>query len=49
LAHHGAHVGGYFNTGWDLICNLIGAGAAGLVIAMSYPAVLRLDPAGTPP
>jgi Predicted membrane protein (DUF2238) len=35
LAHHGAHVGGYFNTGWDLICNLIGAGAGGLAIARS--------------
>jgi hypothetical protein len=33
LAHHGAHVGGYWNTGWDLVCNFIGAGAAGLVIA----------------
>jgi putative membrane protein len=35
LAHHGAHVGGYWNTGWDLVCNFIGAGAAGLVIARS--------------
>ena len=33
LAHHAAHAGGYWNTGWDLACNLIGAGAAGLVIA----------------
>ncbi|HUY44462.1 MAG TPA: DUF2238 domain-containing protein [Streptosporangiaceae bacterium] len=36
LAHHGAHAGGYWNTGWDLACNLIGAGAAGLVIARSH-------------
>ena len=36
LAHHGAHAGGYWNTGWDLVCNLIGAGAAGLVIAKSH-------------
>jgi hypothetical protein len=35
LAHHGAHAGGYWNTGWDLVCNFIGAGAAGLVIARS--------------
>jgi hypothetical protein len=35
LAHHGAHVGGYWNMGWDLVCNFIGAGAAGLVIAKS--------------
>ena len=36
LAHHGAHVGGYWNTGWDLACNVIGVGAAGLVIAKSH-------------
>jgi len=47
LAHHGAHVGGYFNTGWDLVCNLLGAGAAGLIIARSVR-VARLDPAGAP-
>jgi len=35
LAHHGGHVGGYWNTGWDLVCNFIGAGAAGLVLARS--------------
>jgi hypothetical protein len=35
LAHHGAHAGGYWNTGWDLVCNLIGATAAGIVIATS--------------
>ena len=35
LAHHGAHAGGYWNTGWDLVCNFIGAGAAGLVMARS--------------
>jgi uncharacterized membrane protein YjdF len=38
LAHHGAHVGGYWNTGWDLVCNVIGAGAAGVVIAKSHAA-----------
>jgi hypothetical protein len=27
--------GGYWNTGWDLISNFIGATAAGLVIARS--------------
>jgi uncharacterized membrane protein YjdF len=35
LAHHGAHAGGYWNTGWDLVCNLIGACTAGVVIAKS--------------
>jgi hypothetical protein len=35
LAHSGAHTGGYWNTGWDLICNFIGAGTAGLIIARS--------------
>ena len=25
LAHHGTHVGGYWNMGWDLVCNFIGA------------------------
>jgi putative membrane protein len=35
LAHHGAHAGGYWNTGWDLVCNLIGATTAGIVIATS--------------
>ena len=35
LAHHGAHAGGYWNTGWDLVCNCVGAIAAGLVIARS--------------
>jgi uncharacterized membrane protein YjdF len=39
LAHHGAHAGGYWNTGWDLACNVIGAGAAGLVIAKSHASV----------
>jgi uncharacterized membrane protein YjdF len=35
LAHHGAHAGGYWNTGWDLISNFTGATAAGLVLARS--------------
>jgi putative membrane protein len=47
LAHHGAHAGGYWNTGWDLICNFIGAGAAGIVIARSRSAAARPAPAGT--
>jgi len=46
LAHHGAHAGGYWNTGWDLVCNFIGAGAAGLVIARSRAGAA--GPAGTP-
>jgi hypothetical protein len=40
LAHHGAHAGGYWNTGWDLVCNAIGAGAAGLVIRKSHTAAV---------
>lgn len=28
MAHQGAHVGGYENTGWDLVANLAGALAA---------------------
>jgi len=32
VAHAGAHVGGYANTGWDLVCNVIGAVAAGVVL-----------------
>ena len=28
MAHHGAHVGGYDNTGWDLVSNTIGAMAS---------------------
>lgn len=35
LAHHGAHAGGYWNTGWDLVCNTIGTIAAGLAIGGS--------------
>ncbi|HET7018457.1 MAG TPA: DUF2238 domain-containing protein [Streptosporangiaceae bacterium] len=35
IAHHGAHVGGYLNTGWDLICNFIGASTAGIILARS--------------
>jgi hypothetical protein len=31
-AHSGAHVGGYTNTGWDLVSNAIGALAAGVFI-----------------
>jgi Predicted membrane protein (DUF2238) len=45
LAHHGAHVGGYWNTGWDLVCNFIGAGAAGLAIGRSHSGAA--GPAGT--
>jgi hypothetical protein len=37
LARSGAHTGGYWNTGWDLICNFIGAGTAGLIIARLPP------------
>lgn len=33
LAHHGTHIGGYDNTGWDLVSNLVGALAAGLWVS----------------
>jgi uncharacterized membrane protein YjdF len=36
LAHAGAHVGGYDNTGWDLVSNTVGALAAGVVIARHH-------------
>ena len=35
LAHRGTHIGGYTNTGWDLVSNVIGAAAAALVITRS--------------
>jgi hypothetical protein len=33
LANHGSHVGGYANTGWDLVSNVVGGTGAGLVIS----------------
>ena len=33
LAHGGSHVGGYTNTGWDLVANAVGASVAGVWIA----------------
>ncbi|HET7488483.1 MAG TPA: hypothetical protein VFJ85_11185 [Acidimicrobiales bacterium] len=33
LAHHGLHIGGYTNTGWDLVSNVVGATAALVVLA----------------
>lgn len=41
IAHSGAHVGGYTNTGWDLVANTVGATVAALVIR-------RLPPSTTP-
>lgn len=32
LAHNGAHVGGYNNTGWDLVANAVGATIAGVLL-----------------
>jgi putative membrane protein len=32
IAHSGAHVGGYANTGWDLVSNAIGALIGGVVV-----------------
>lgn len=47
LAHHGAHAGGYWNTGWDLVFNLIGATAAGLAISRTHATGASLASAGT--
>lgn len=35
LAHHGSHVGGYRNTGWDLLSNTVGATTASALLAIS--------------
>jgi predicted membrane protein DUF2238 len=32
LAHQGSHVGGYVNTGWDLVSNTVGGMGAGLFL-----------------
>jgi uncharacterized membrane protein YjdF len=40
LAHHGAHVGGYMNTGWDLMANALGAVMGAIVLAVA-PTVLE--------
>jgi hypothetical protein len=37
LAHHGQHVGGYRNTGWDLMSNTVGVAVAGAVLAIAAP------------
>ncbi len=47
VAQQGGHVGGYTNTGWDLVSNVVGAGAAGLVIARARRA--RRQPLGLRP
>jgi hypothetical protein len=38
MLHHGSHVGGYVNTGWDLVSNLGGATAATLAISRQHRA-----------
>ncbi|HEY1738979.1 MAG TPA: DUF2238 domain-containing protein [Acidimicrobiia bacterium] len=38
LAHHGGHVGGYDNTGWDLAANCVGVIVAAWHITRSRPA-----------
>jgi putative membrane protein len=35
LAHHGSHVGGYRNTGWDLLSNTVGTATAMLATAVA--------------
>ena len=32
MVHDSTHVGGYQNTGWDLVSNLVGASAAAAII-----------------
>jgi len=32
MVQHGTHIGGYTNTGWDLVSNVAGATGAGVVI-----------------
>jgi hypothetical protein len=36
IAHAGTGAGGYMNTGWDLVSNLVGASAAAFVVARSH-------------
>ncbi|MGH9279500.1 MAG: hypothetical protein ACRD12_15535 [Acidimicrobiales bacterium] len=36
LAHRGGNVGGYFNTGWDLVSNTIGAVLAIVVLVLRH-------------
>jgi uncharacterized membrane protein YjdF len=36
VAHAGAGVGGYTNTGWDLVSNLVGASAAAFLIGRAH-------------
>jgi hypothetical protein len=46
LSHNGAHVGGYNNTGWDLVANATGATIAGLILGRSpAPASCTRGPA----
>jgi hypothetical protein len=35
LAHHGRHVGGYRNTGWDLMSNAVGVLVASALLAIT--------------
>ena len=35
LAHHGAHAGGYWNTGWDLVANLLGCTVASTLLYLN--------------
>ncbi len=35
ITHHGSHVGGYVNTGWDLVSNTVGALASALLLHLT--------------
>jgi len=43
MAHQGAHVGCYENTGWDLVSNLAGALAAGSYLSARARRCVRVD------
>lgn len=47
VAHSGAHVGGYDNTGWDFVSNTIGALAAAVVLDANRRTTPK--PTTTPP
>jgi uncharacterized membrane protein YjdF len=41
VAHNGAHVGGYDNTGWDLVANTIGALSAAVLLNFTRSAAVE--------
>ena len=45
LAHAGAHVGGYHNTGWDLVANASGALVGGAILIRHHERLTIAPPA----